>query len=244
MGKKQTIVIVMAMEAEAKPFIEHMKLELNEGVFPKNLACECYSGEHLGATVHLVLNGKCQLYKVDIVGTLGGGIATFAAIQALDPDLIINAGTCGGFRAMKGKVGSIYLCTTFVNHDRRIPLPGFDVFGVGKVETVQLNPELLTQVGAEPGIVSTGNSLDMVKEDETYIKDNKATCKDMEAAAIAYVAHQMQVPMFALKSVTDIVDGDQPTPEEFMKNLGTAAKSLQEALPKVLSFISQKPFKA
>ena len=70
----------------------------------------------------------------------------------------------------------------------------------------------------------------------------QATCKDMEGAAIAYVAHQMQVPMLALKSVTDIVDGEHPTPEEFMKNLGTAAKSLQEALPKVLDFVSVKPF--
>ena len=50
--------------------------------------------------------------------------------------------------------------------------------------------------------------------------------------------------MFALKSVTDIVDGEHPTPEEFLKNLGTAAKSLQQALPKVLSFIAEKPFQA
>ena len=34
------------------------------------------------------------------------------------------------------------------------------------------------------------------------------------------------------------------TPEEFLKNLGTAAKSLQQALPKVLSFIAEKPFQA
>ena len=33
-------------------------------------------------------------------------------------------------------------------------------------------------------------------------------------------------------------------PEEFLKNLGTAAKSLQQALPKVLSFIAEKPFQA
>ena len=51
-----------------------------------------------------------------------------------------------------------------------------------------------------------------------------------------------QVPMFALKSVTDLVDGGEVTSEEFLKNLGTAAKSLQETLPKVLAFIAEKPF--
>ena len=48
--------------------------------------------------------------------------------------------------------------------------------------------------------------------------------------------------MFALKSVTDLVDGGEVTSEEFLKNLGTAAKSLQETLPKVLAFIAEKPF--
>jgi len=115
---------------------------------------------------------------------------------------------------------------------------------VGELNTFDLNPELLAQVGAQSGVVSTGNSLDMTKEDEGYIKKHKATCKDMEGAAVAYMCDQLSVPMFALKSVTDIVDGEHPTPEEFLKNLGTAAKSLQQALPKVLSFIAEKPFQA
>lgn len=90
---------------------------------------------------------------------------------------------------MNGKIGSIYLCSTFVNHDRRIPIPGFDKFGVGKMETVEIHKELFEEVGAEDGVVSSGNSLDMCKEDEGYLKENKATCKDMEGAAIAYIAH-------------------------------------------------------
>lgn len=63
---------------------------------------------------------------------------------------------------------------------RRIAIPGFDAFGVGELNTFDLNPELLAQVGAQSGVVSTGNSLDMTKEDEGYIKKHKATCKDME----------------------------------------------------------------
>ena len=47
-----------------------------------------------------MLNGQCHKYGVDIVGTVGGAVTTFAAVQALSPDLVINAGTCGGFRAM------------------------------------------------------------------------------------------------------------------------------------------------
>lgn len=40
---------------------------------------------------------------VDSVGTISSALVTYAAIQALKPDLIINAGTAGGF-----KVGTLF----------------------------------------------------------------------------------------------------------------------------------------
>uniref|UniRef100_A0A7S2T5I1 Nucleoside phosphorylase domain-containing protein n=1 Tax=Chloropicon primus TaxID=1764295 RepID=A0A7S2T5I1_9CHLO len=182
----KTVVIVMAMEAEAKPFVEHLQLKKDETIFLKGFKAECYAGSLDTTKVYLILNGKCHKYNVDIVGTVGGAVTTFAAIQALHPDVIINAGTCGGFKAMGGEVGSIYLCTRFLNHDRRIAIPGFDAFGVGELKTVDLNQGLLDHVGAKNGVVSTGNSLDMVKEDEHYIKLHKATCKDMEGEFTPY----------------------------------------------------------
>lgn len=98
----------------------------------------------------------------------------------MSPDVVINAGTCGGFHARGGKVGSIYLCDTFLFHDRRIPLPGFKEYGVGKIQTVGLCPAMVRAMGAAVGIVSSGNSLDMSPEDEKYITEHAATCKDME----------------------------------------------------------------
>ena len=40
--------------------------------------------------------------------------------------------------------------------------------------------------------------------------------------------------------MTDIVDGDRPTQEEFLANLGTAAASLQAAVPQLIDFIVGK----
>ena len=62
----------------------------------------------------------------------------------------------------------------------------------------------------------------------------------MEAAAIGWVAELAKVPFFALKVVTDIVDGDILTQDEFLQNLGTAAKSLQEKLPVLIDYIVGK----
>jgi 5'-methylthioadenosine nucleosidase len=62
----------------------------------------------------------------------------------------------------------------------------------------------------------------------------------MEAAAIAYVAELASVPFFGFKVVTDIVDGDRPTQEEFFENLAAASASLQEKIPKVIDFVVGK----
>ena len=43
----------------------------------------------------------------------------------------------------------------------------------------------------------------------------------------AQVAHLHGVPFLALKSITDIVDGDRPPQEEFLENLHRAAQALQ-----------------
>lgn len=47
-----------------------------------------------------------------------------------------------------------------------------------------------------------------------------------------------------VKAVTDIVDGDRPTAEEFLENLHSAAAALQGTLPKVLGFLAGKELQA
>ena len=45
------------------------------------------------------------------------------------------------------------------------------------------------------------------------------------------------LPYMGVKVITDIVDGHVESAEEFMANLASAAKSLQDALPKVLDYV-------
>ena len=75
-------------------------------------------------------------------------------------------------------------------------------------------------------MVSTGNSLDYVDKDMEIMVENKAAVKEMEANAIAWVASMFGTPLIALKAVTDIVDGDRPTGEEFLENLGKTVAAL------------------
>lgn len=69
---------------------------------------------------------------------------------------------------------------------------------------------------------------------------HNASIKEMEVASIAYVADHANVPVLAVKVVTDIVDGDRPSHEEFLENLHKASDSLQSHLPKVVEYLIGK----
>lgn len=54
---------------------------------------------------------------IDSVGTVPASLITFASIQALQPDILINAGTCGAFKVhflLSLAKESLPLCVCFV----------------------------------------------------------------------------------------------------------------------------------
>lgn len=65
------------------------------------------------------------------MGTTPAALSTYLSIAALKPDLLINAGTAGGFNRCGGVVGDTYICHSMKHHDRRIPIPGFTEYGRG-----------------------------------------------------------------------------------------------------------------
>jgi 5'-methylthioadenosine nucleosidase len=88
--------------------------------------------------------------------------------------------------------------------------------------------------------VSTGNSLDYTVECMHIMNANEAAVKEMEAAAVAYVCRLWGTPMFAIKAVTDIVDGERPAQEEFLENLATSAAALHDAVQRCLIYMQGK----
>lgn len=124
------VLVVIAMAAEAEPLLKKLNLTVAQCNYP-DAPCLLYSGAYQGCTVSVVTNGKCNTHGVDNVGTVPAALSTFLAISQLKPDLIINAGTAGGFQKKGAAIGDRYICTHMKNHDRRIPIPGFTEYGTG-----------------------------------------------------------------------------------------------------------------
>ncbi|KAJ1411652.1 Nucleoside phosphorylase domain [Sesbania bispinosa] len=234
------IVIVIAMQTEALPVVNRFQLtEDPHSPFPEGVPWVRYHGTYKDLNINLIWPGKDPGLGVDSVGTISSALVTYAAIQALQPDLIINAGTAGGFKAKGASIGDIFIASDCAFHDRRIPIPVFDLYGVGLRKAFE-TPNLVKELNLKVAKLSTGDSLDMTPQDESSIIANDATVKDMEGAAVAYVADLLKVPAIFIKAVTDIVDGDKPTAEEFLQNLASVTAALDLAVEQVINFINGK----
>ncbi|KZV53466.1 5'-methylthioadenosine/S-adenosylhomocysteine nucleosidase 1-like [Dorcoceras hygrometricum] len=230
------------MQTEASPLVDKFQLtEDHDSVFPKGVPWVRYHGKYNDLSINIVCPGKDSSLGVDSVGTVSVSLLTYASVQALHPDIIINAGTAGGFKAKGACIGDVFLVSNVAFHDRRIPIPVFDLYGVGSRQAFY-TPNLAKELNLKVGKLSTGDSLDMSPVDEAAILANDASVKDMEGAAVAYVADLLKVPAIFLKAVTDIIDGDKPTAEEFLQNLAAVCLALDQTVTQVVDFIVGKSF--
>lgn len=231
------IVYVVAMQAEAQPFIEHYGVQEVEGFFDP-LPCKLYQAEVNGSKLSIVLNG--QQHGSDLVGCEAASVATLSAIQRLSPDLIINSGTCGAFMANDAHIGDVFIGNSVMFHDRRVP--GDDEWGtqaLGNYPVWEGSAALADKLGFKMGKVTTGSSLDMQPCDLQIIQENHGELKDMEGAAIAFVCSLFHTPILFVKSVTDLCDSGAETFEEFSKNLALACQKLREANIRVIDELTK-----
>ena len=98
--------------------------------------------------------------------------------------------------------------------------------------------EIAQTLGIKQGIISTGDSLDKTERDLEIITRNKADVKEMEAAAIAWVTAQYNIPFIALKSITDLLDSPLSSQDQVIKNLELASHNLCTKLIQLLHYLN------
>lgn len=232
------ITYIVAMQAEAQPFIDHYGVEEVKDFFAP-LPCKLYSITIGDSTLNIVLNG--QQHGSDLVGCEAASVATLAAIQKLNPDIVVNSGTCGAFKSDGAEIAQVYLGNAVMFHDRRVP--GDDEWGtqaLGNYPVYNKVEEMASALGLKLGKVTTGSSLDMQPCDLEIIKANGGQLKDMEGAAVAFVCSLFQKPVLFVKSVTDLCDSGAETFEEFTRNLAQACETLRLANIRVIDFLLRR----
>lgn len=226
------------MEAEAAPLIAALDASEIDGRPP--LPMRQYGADVGSMAVRIVVNGKDPRYGADGIGTVPAALTVHAAIDSWRPDLVMSVGTAGGWQRQGTDVGDVFLAwDRFVFHDHRIDLPAFSALSTADVRTADLR-DLAGDLGFGLGVVTTGDSLDESPEDRQRIVDSGAAVKDMEGAAVAWVADLHGIPVTAIKTVTDLVDHPTPTAEQFMANLATASEALERATIAALEWLASQ----
>lgn len=235
----QNITILTAMQGEAEPLLKKLSLTEESRSLKEGLPFRLYKGTFGSSAITLLTSGTDTVHQVDNVATVPAALMTYLAIDHFNPDIIINSGTAGGIGKKGCAIGDVYLSAgTFNFHDRRIPIPGFEEYGLGSYPCYDTST-MAKALNLKTGAVSTGNSLDLLDRDMEIITSNEAIIKDMEAAAIAWVCRLFSVPMFAVKAITDLIDEQTPTEEQFLKNLQESTLKLTSTQLEILRYLEK-----
>mgnify|MGYP006291761495 CR=1 FL=1 len=224
------IGLIMAMRGEAEPIIKHYCLKKHKDFPPVTFLMNSQEDIILG------LNGTCRDHQIDNIGTQAAAINTYVMATEFKPDIIINAGTAGGFVRNNASIGDAYLGEKFVYHDRRIPLPQFEEYGIGGYKGINTD-KIAEDLNLKQGVVSSGNSLDETQKDREMMLKQNTSVKDMEAAAVSWICKIYDIPFISLKVVTDLVDGKDKVQDDFIKNFRIAAESLRVKSEQLIDYL-------
>ena len=236
----QRLVIIMAMEDEARLIINSLQMKPFHSDFVDEIPMQFYQCQTKSLEITLVVSGKDERYQVDNIGTEAACLATYVAIKNFKPDLIISAGTAGGFGKKGAEIGTVYLSKKhFVYHDRHVPLPDFCESAIGYYPALDIS-KMAKDLNLPMGVISTGSSLKKNADDIVMIEKNNAVAKEMEVAAIAWVAMLLKTPLVAVKSITNILDEENLSEEAFIANLTFACQSLHDKVLVIIDYLQEK----
>jgi adenosylhomocysteine nucleosidase len=197
------IAIIGAMEEEVtilRDRIEDKTVEVIAG-------CEFTFGKMDGVEVILLRSG---------IGKVNAAMSTTILLEKYAPDYVINTGSAGGYDPNLN-IGDLVISSEVRHHDVDLTVFGYEYGQVAQLPPAFLADKELIKVAEEgakeisevqtiQGLIATGDSFmnDPVRVD--YIRDKFSDLKavEMEAAAIAQVAHQFRVPFVIIRSLSDI----------------------------------------
>ena len=233
-GKFKKILIVVAMQNTADPIINHFHLT-QDHVLPANLPMLSYKGKYKNLDLYLIENGIDPVTKVPNVGTQASVLTTYLGIEHYHPDIIITAGTGGGYVRNGTKIGDIYLSKKIYYYDRRIPIKKYLSYSEGGYELFDTN-QIAKTLHLKTGNICSGDSFidEKDKTDNKIISQLNCQVVDMISAGVAWVGEITNTPTFAIKGITDRIDSPVNESTQFKKNVQLVVEKLPTVLQATL----------
>ena len=176
------------------------------------------------------------------VGKVNAARTTQKLIDKFNITTIINVGVAGAINSNL-KIGDVIIAKKVIQHDFDITAFGHNKGYITDVgEGIESDKNLLEKAKemnkdnsykTKIGIIATGDIFctDIKMKEKINNKFN-ADVVDMECGAIAQVSFLENIPFLAIRSVSDIPNGDNA--KTFDENLKTASKIASEVLYNIL----------
>ncbi|GAA3551151.1 5'-methylthioadenosine/S-adenosylhomocysteine nucleosidase [Zobellella aerophila] len=216
-----TIGIIGAMEQE----VAELRTQLGNPNTVTVAGCEFYQGNLAGKEVVITRSG---------IGKVAASMATTLLLERFQPDCVINTGSAGGFDPIL-HVGDVVVSSEVRFHDVDVTAFGYEAGQMAQQPAAFVADQALidlakqclaeqAEINSAVGLICTGDQF-MHREDQlqkavTQFPTMKAC--EMEAAAIAQVCHQFNVPFVVVRALSDIAGKEQA--ESFEAFLAVAAR--------------------
>ena len=247
MDKKiNKIALSFAMIDEAQPLIQRLSLSESSEYSKEISPFMVYKNE--SDSIFLIANGRCPQYECDRIGTQWSTLSTYLTLSNLSPDIMINAGTCGGVLSDEAdrssmNIADVYIGESVIYSDRRVPIKPWKGWDIGQYPlfgAAYLNERIEKLKIAK--CIATSNSFDCTACDEEIYREYGVMCKEMECAAVAEMCQYFDSQLIALKAVTDLVKYHDA--DGFVENFGKTVDALTDVTEMVIREIYGKSLAA
>ncbi|MCK1996500.1 5'-methylthioadenosine/S-adenosylhomocysteine nucleosidase [Psychrobacillus psychrodurans] len=197
------IAVIGAMEEE----VELLRKEI-ENPETKTIAnSEFTSGTYKNHEIVLLKSG---------IGKVNAAMTTSILLSEYKPDYVINTGSAGGYDPNL-EVGAIVISHEVRYHDVDVTAFGYEIGQVPQLpasfkadeQLMKLAEDAVLEIGehqAATGLIATGDIFmhDPAKVEQVRIHFPQMKACEMEAAAVAQVCHQFEVPFVVIRALSDI----------------------------------------
>lgn len=215
------IAVIGAMEQE----VELLRSEIKNAETKIIANSEFTVGTYKGHEVILLKSG---------IGKVNAAMTTTILLNEFKPDYVINTGSAGGYDPNL-EVGAIVISDEVRHHDVDVTAFGYEIGQVpqlpaafkANVHLMELAEAAVKEIGehqAATGLIATGDIFMHNPEKVEIVRQNFPQMKacEMEAAAVAQVCYQFDVPFVVIRALSDIAGKESSV--SFDEFLPVAAK--------------------
>ncbi len=217
------IGVVIAMQSEAEILLDVMQVERSLTVSGKKI----HVGRAYGKDVALCICG---------VGKVNAALGAQLLISKFDAEKLLNFGVSGGLHSAT-ELCQVYQIAEAVQFDfDLVQLNGTKIGTLNEYEENYLALNLLPLPIEKRKLATADRFNDSEADYALLTKELYADIRDMEGGAIVQAAYAAELPVYAIKAISDVA-GSGSTTEQYLQNKDKALVNLKAKLPEIFDVL-------